>query len=38
MCELFAMMILAIQESPVLGGGAPLPLRPSRTGDFAFSL
>ena len=29
------MMILTIKESPVLGGGAPLPSRPSRTGDFA---
>lgn len=31
-------MFLTITESPVLGGGAPLPSRPSRTGDFAFSL
>ena len=31
------MMILTIKEAPVLGGGAPLPSRPSRTGAFIYA-
>lgn len=31
------MMFLTIEKSPVLGGGARLPSRPSRTGDFSFT-
>jgi hypothetical protein len=32
------MMTCAITESPLLGGGAPLPHKPSSKGDFDFGV